>query len=69
MDASGGLDIVYCNAAVMTPFRLSHGTTTAEDYRTSFEVNVIAPIRITYRVLPHMLKRGFGRIVQVTSGN
>lgn len=66
--ASGGLDIVYNNAAVMTPFRSDYLATPAEDFRTSFEVNVITPIRITYRVLPEMRRRAWGRIVQVTSG-
>ncbi len=66
--ASGGLDIVYNNAAIMTPFRSDYLTTTADDYRRSFEVNVIAPIRITYRALPTMRARGWGRIVQVSSG-
>jgi NAD(P)-dependent dehydrogenase (short-subunit alcohol dehydrogenase family) len=65
---SGGLDVVYNNAAVMTPFRSPYPTATVEDFRASFEVNVITPVRITYRVLPHMLKQRFGRIVQVTSG-
>ena len=66
--ASHGLDIVYNNAAIMTPFRSDYLATPAEDYRKSFEVNVIAPIRITYRVLPLMRARGWGRIVQLTSG-
>jgi NAD(P)-dependent dehydrogenase (short-subunit alcohol dehydrogenase family) len=66
--ASGGLDIVYNNAAIMTPFRNDYLATPAEDYRKSFEVNVIAPICITYRVLPIMRERRWGRIVQVTSG-
>ncbi|XXX72270.1 SDR family oxidoreductase [Sorangium sp. So ce134] len=66
--ASGGIDILYNNAAIMTPFRASPTETPAEDYRLSFEVNVISPIRITYRLLPSMLKRRFGRIIQVTSG-
>ena len=66
--ASGGLDIVYNNAAIMTPYREDYLTTPAEDYRRSFEVNAIAPIRITYRVLPGMRARKWGRIVQVTSG-
>jgi 3-oxoacyl-[acyl-carrier protein] reductase len=65
---SGGLDIVYNNAAVMTPFRSPFATATPEDFRLSFEVNVITPVRITYRVLPRMIEQGFGRIVQVTSG-
>ena len=67
-DASGGIDVLYNNAAIMTPFRQDYATVTADDYRRSFEVNVIAPIRITHGLLPQMLKRKFGRIVQVTSG-
>ncbi|APR76686.1 Oxidoreductase, short chain dehydrogenase/reductase family protein [Minicystis rosea] len=65
---SGGLDIVFNNAAVMTPYREPYTSATIEDFRTSFEINVITPIRITYAVLPGMLERRFGRIIQVTSG-
>jgi len=68
MAASGGIDIVYNNAAIMTPYRKDYLATPAEDFRQSFEVNVIAPIRITYHVLPAMRERHWGRIVQVTSG-
>ncbi|HEY3592794.1 MAG TPA: SDR family oxidoreductase, partial [Polyangiaceae bacterium] len=63
-----GIDILFNNAALMTPFRRSFLETPAEDFRLSFEINVIAPIRITHRLLPGMLRRGWGRIVQVTSG-
>ena len=63
-----GIDILINNAAVMTPYRKAWLTTPPEDYRHCFEVNVLAPIRITYGMLPQMQARGFGRIVQVTSG-
>jgi NAD(P)-dependent dehydrogenase (short-subunit alcohol dehydrogenase family) len=66
--ASGGVDVLYNNAAIMTPFRSNYAEVTADDYRKSFEVNVIAPMRITHGLLPRMLARKFGRIVQVTSG-
>jgi len=66
--ASGDIDVLYNNAAIMTPFRQDYATVTADDYRRSFEVNVIAPIRITHGLLPRMLEQRFGRIVQVTSG-
>jgi NAD(P)-dependent dehydrogenase (short-subunit alcohol dehydrogenase family) len=66
--ASGGIDVLFNNAAIMTPFRQDYATVTADDYRRSFEVNVIAPIRITHGLLPRMIARKFGRIVQVTSG-
>jgi NAD(P)-dependent dehydrogenase (short-subunit alcohol dehydrogenase family) len=63
-----GFDILFNNAALMTPFREPFTDTPAEDFRRSFEINVISPIRITYRLLPHMRRRRWGRIVQVTSG-
>jgi len=66
--ASGGIDVLYNNAAIMTPYRKNYAEVTAEDYRRSFEVNLIAPVRITHGLLPRMLQRRFGRIVQVTSG-
>lgn len=64
---TGGVDILYNNAAIMTPWRDAH-TTPAEDYRVSFEVNVIALTRLCDRLLPAMLSRRWGRIVNVTSG-
>lgn len=63
----GGVDILYNNAAIMTPWREAH-TTPQEDYRLSFEVNVVALTRLCDRLLPPMLKRRWGRIVNVTSG-
>jgi NAD(P)-dependent dehydrogenase (short-subunit alcohol dehydrogenase family) len=66
--ASGGIGVLYNNAAIMTPFRDKFAEVTSDDYRKSFEVNVIAPIRITHGLLPSMLGQRFGRIVQVTSG-
>jgi NAD(P)-dependent dehydrogenase (short-subunit alcohol dehydrogenase family) len=68
LQASGGIDVLFNNAAIMTPYRKDIATVSAEDYRRSFEVNVIAPIRLTFALLPSMQKRKFGRIVQVTSG-
>jgi len=64
---SGGLDVVYNNAAVQQPWRDTYDTS-IEDYRLSFMVNVMAPIRICDRVLPLMVRRGWGRVVNVTSG-
>jgi 3-oxoacyl-[acyl-carrier protein] reductase len=68
LERSGGIDVLFNNAAIMTPFREPYTGVTSDDYRKSFEVNVVAPVRITHGLLPAMLKRRFGRIVQVTSG-
>jgi len=66
--ASGGIDVLFNNAAIMTPYRKNYAEVTADDYRKSFAVNLIAPALITHGLLPGMLARRFGRIVQVTSG-
>jgi 3-oxoacyl-[acyl-carrier protein] reductase len=68
IEVSGALDIVFNNAAIMTPWHAAYVETPLDDFRRSFEVNVIAAIQITYRVLGPMRQRGWGRIVQVTSG-
>lgn len=63
----GGVDILYNNAAIMTPWTEAHATAPA-DYDLSFAVNVVALVRLCDRLLPPMKKRGWGRIVNVTSG-
>lgn len=63
----GGVDILYNNAAVMTPWCDPH-TSPVSDYRLSFEVNVIALVKLCDRLLPKMIERKWGRIVNVTSG-
>ena len=62
------IDIVFNNAAVMTPWRENPWEIPAEDFRKSFEVNVISLARICYRLAPLMIARQWGRIVNVTSG-
>ena len=65
---AGAIDIVYNNAAIMTPWRENVWDIPAEDFRRSFEVNVISLARICYRLVPPMLARKWGRVVNVTSG-
>jgi NAD(P)-dependent dehydrogenase (short-subunit alcohol dehydrogenase family) len=68
LSQAGQIDVVYNNAAIMTPHRSAHFETPAEDYRTSFEVNVISLARICNRLVPLMIARGWGRVVNLTSG-
>lgn len=65
---AGDIDIVYNNAAIMTPWRDDPWDIPAEDFRKSFEVNVIALARICYRLVPPMQARKWGRVINVTSG-
>ncbi len=67
LERRGGVDILYNNAAIMTPWRQAH-TTPQDDYQLSFEVNVFALVRLCDRLLPGMVQRRWGRIVNVTSG-
>jgi short-subunit dehydrogenase len=60
-------DIIYNNAAIMTQF-IESRLVPMEDYSTSFMVNCTAPAAICTAFLPELLKRGWGRIVNVTSG-
>ncbi len=69
IDALGKqVDIVLNNAAVQIAYRTDWLTTPAEDYTASFVINTTAPMMICYHFLPGMIHRGFGRIVNTTSG-
>jgi len=67
-ELSGGLDILYNNAAIMTQYRTDIYSATEEEYILSFKSNTIAPITLCNIIIPQMLKRKFGRVVNVTSG-
>ncbi len=65
---SGQIDVVFNNAAVMTAYRENYFDVPAGDFRHSFEVNVISVARICHRLVPPMIQRGWGRVVNLTSG-
>ena len=62
------VDIVLNNAGLQIAYRTEYCLTPPEDFTVSFNVNTIAPALICYHFLPKMLKKGFGRIVNTTSG-
>ena len=62
------VDIVLNNAGFQIAYRTDYYNTPADDYEVSFNVNTIAPAMICYHFLPKMAERGFGRIVNTTSG-
>ena len=69
IDALGvDVDIVLNNAGLQIAYRTDYFKTPANDYTVSFNVNTIAPAMICYHFLPKMTERGFGRIVNTTSG-
>lgn len=62
------LDIILNNAGLQIAYRTDYLATPASDYDISFKVNTTAPMMICYHFLPGMKERGFGRIVNTTSG-
>ena len=62
------VDIVFNDAAVQIAYRNDYWKTPVEDFTQSFLINTIAPAVICYRLLPGMIARGFGRVVNTTSG-
>ena len=62
------IDIVMNNAGMQIAYRNDYFNTPVSDYTESFLVNTIAPAMIMYHFLPGMIERGFGRILNTTSG-
>lgn len=62
------IDIVLNNAGMQIGYRNDYFRTPVSDYTESFKINTIAPALICYHFMPKMIKNGFGRIVNTTSG-
>jgi NAD(P)-dependent dehydrogenase (short-subunit alcohol dehydrogenase family) len=62
----GGVDILFNNAGVLDQFT-SAGDTSDELWDTVLGVNLVGPFRLARRVLPSMLARGGGAIVNTGS--
>ncbi len=64
-DALGGIDVLVNNAAI--PKRRPVAQLDPAEVETVMRVNFFAPVRLTLAVLPRMLQRGSGMIVNVSS--
>ena len=62
------IDIVFNNAAVQVTYREDYWKTPVEDLDLSLRINFIAVTTICYRLIPKMIERGFGRVINTTSG-
>jgi short-subunit dehydrogenase len=64
-DALGGLDVLVNNAAI--PKRRLVRELSAAEVEETMRINFLSPVRMTLAVLPRMLERGSGTIVNVSS--
>lgn len=62
------VDIVFNNAAVQVGYRTDFWKTPVEDFDVSFRINTIAVATICNHLMPRMIERGFGRVINTTSG-
>ena len=61
------IDILFNNAGISRPYTNEVFDVINEDYLISFYVNTLAPIKISMALIPEMMRRGFGRIINVSS--
>ncbi len=62
------VDIVLNNAGLQIAYRNQYFDTPVSDYVESFKINTVAPAMICYHFMPKMIEKGFGRILNTTSG-
>jgi short-subunit dehydrogenase len=65
MDDMGGVDVLVNNAGM--PKRRQVTALDATTVETVMQLNFLSPVRLTLALLPQMLERGAGRIVNVSS--
>jgi NAD(P)-dependent dehydrogenase (short-subunit alcohol dehydrogenase family) len=64
----GGVDILVNNAAFMEPINQPLLTYPIELVRRTIDVNLVGPLNCIRGVAPAMTAKGYGRIVNITSG-
>ena len=69
VEAFGGLDILVNNVGAVRPRLGGFASVTDEDWRAMMDINFFAAVRTTRAALPHLLDRGAGTIVTVSSVN
>jgi NAD(P)-dependent dehydrogenase (short-subunit alcohol dehydrogenase family) len=66
-EGPGQVDILYNNAAIMSPWK-ELWEITEEDWQQTFAVNLYGMIELCRALVPGMVERNFGRIINLSSG-
>lgn len=61
------IDILYNNAAIMAPYHDDVWNIPGEEFRLSFEANVISQIALCTAFIPPMIQRDWGRVINLSS--
>jgi NAD(P)-dependent dehydrogenase (short-subunit alcohol dehydrogenase family) len=67
--AFGGLDILVNNVGAVRPRTDGFLAVTDEQWTSTLTINLLAAVRTTRAALPHLLRRGAGSIVTISSVN
>ena len=67
-DLKINVEILYNNAAIMTPFHEDIWSHSWEEWTESFRVNVMALYSLCGAFIPAMIENGFGRVINISSG-
>ena len=62
------VDVLYNNAAVMTPYHTNYWDHNWDEWMLSMKVNVFAMYSMCRAFIPAMIENNFGRVINVTSG-
>ncbi|MDE9449335.1 SDR family oxidoreductase [Aliiroseovarius sp. Z3] len=65
LKAAGAVDILVTNAGGPPPGTWSDWS--REDFIAAFDANMLTPIALMQALIPGMIKRGWGRVVNITS--
>jgi NAD(P)-dependent dehydrogenase (short-subunit alcohol dehydrogenase family) len=67
LDRLGGVDVIVNNAGASGTFPAGSITIPPEDWQHVLDVNLLAAVRLNAALLPHMLERGSGVILNISS--
>ena len=62
------VDILYNNAAIMTPYHKDYWDHSWDEWMLTMKVNVFAMYSLCRAFIPAMIDNGFGRVINLTSG-